>query len=52
VDEFNQTVVMVTHDAHAASFADRLIVLKDGRVAHDGAATREDEVHELMKSVS
>jgi putative ABC transport system ATP-binding protein len=52
VDEFNQTVVMVTHDAHAASFADRLIVLKDGRVAHDGTAAREDEVHELMKSVS
>ena len=27
VDEFGQTVVMVTHDEHAASFADRLVVL-------------------------
>jgi putative ABC transport system ATP-binding protein len=35
VDEFGQTVVMVTHDEHAASFADRLIVLHDGRVAED-----------------
>ena len=52
VDEFGQTVVMVTHDAHAASFADRLIVLKDGQVAHDGTAASEDQVHELMKEVS
>src|ERR1700684_1577617 len=32
VDEFGQTVVMVTHDAHAASVADRLLLLADGRV--------------------
>ena len=38
VDDFGQTVVMVTHDAHAASFADRLIVLADGRIVHDGEA--------------
>jgi putative ABC transport system ATP-binding protein len=36
VDEFGQTVVMVTHDAHAASFADRVIVLADGRIVQDG----------------
>ena len=52
VDDFDQTVVMVTHDAHAASFADRLIVLRDGKVAHDGEAASEDQVHELMKEVS
>jgi putative ABC transport system ATP-binding protein len=52
VDEFGQTVVMVTHDAHAASFADRLIVLRDGRVAHDGEGGTEDQVHELLKEVS
>jgi putative ABC transport system ATP-binding protein len=52
VDEFGQTVVMVTHDAHAASFADRLVVLRDGQVAHDGGAAGEDQVHELMKEVS
>ena len=37
VDEFDQTVVMVTHDAHAASYADRLLVLADGRIVRDGA---------------
>ena len=38
VDDFEQTVVMVTHDAHAASFADRLLLLDDGRIVHDGGA--------------
>src|SRR3954468_22309041 len=38
VDEFGQTVVMVTRDAHAASFADRLVVLSDGVVVRDGAS--------------
>ena len=35
VDEFGQTVVMVTHDPEAASHADRLVVLRDGRVDED-----------------
>jgi putative ABC transport system ATP-binding protein len=49
VDEFGQTVVMVTHDAEAASYADRLVVLRDGRVAHDGPAGDADAVLEQMK---
>jgi putative ABC transport system ATP-binding protein len=32
VDDFGQTVVMVTHDDHAASFADRRVVLEDGKI--------------------
>jgi putative ABC transport system ATP-binding protein len=36
VDDYRQTVVMVTHDPAAAAYADRLIVLADGRVASDG----------------
>ena len=51
-DEFGQTVVMVTHEAHAAAFADRLVVLGDGRVAHDGEAGGEEQVLELMKGVA
>jgi putative ABC transport system ATP-binding protein len=49
VDDMGQTVVMVTHEPHAAAFADRLIVLKDGRVAHDGASGSEGEVIDLMR---
>ena len=35
VDETSQTVVMVTHDANAASFADRALFLGDGRIVDD-----------------
>jgi putative ABC transport system ATP-binding protein len=52
VDEFGETVVMVTHDAHAASFADRVVVLNDGLVVHDAPATGADEILDLMKSVA
>jgi putative ABC transport system ATP-binding protein len=50
-DEFGQTIVMVTHDAHAAAYADRLVVLVDGRVVRDGAAVQQDEILDLMKSL-
>ena len=52
VDDFRQTVVMVTHDPEAASYADRLVVLRDGRVVHDAEAGTADQVIELMKSVA
>jgi putative ABC transport system ATP-binding protein len=51
VDDFGQTVVIVTHDAHAASFADRLLVLADGRIVHDGGAVTAEQALDLMKSV-
>jgi putative ABC transport system ATP-binding protein len=37
VDDFGQTVVMVTHDPDAAAVADRLIELADGRIVRDEA---------------
>ena len=52
VDEFGQTVVMVTHDPEAAAHADRLITLRDGKIVHDGGAGAADEVIELMKDVA
>jgi putative ABC transport system ATP-binding protein len=52
VDELGQTVIMVTHEAHAAAYADHLVVLRDGKVAHDGTAGSEDDVLELMKAVA
>ena len=52
VDEFGQTVIMVTHDAGAAAYADRIVVLADGRIVHDGDAGSADEVLDLMKAVA
>jgi putative ABC transport system ATP-binding protein len=51
VDEFGQTVIMVTHDPMAASYADRLLVLADGRIVHDGEAHSAEDVLDLMKAV-
>ncbi|WP_370552600.1 ABC transporter ATP-binding protein [Conexibacter sp. CPCC 206217] len=51
VDELGQTVVMVTHDAHAASVADRILVLADGKIVHDGDAGSTDDVLDLMRTV-
>ena len=52
VDEFGQTVIMVTHEAHSAAYADRLLVLRDGQVAHDGEGGSEGDILELMKAVA
>src|SRR4051812_7304241 len=53
VDDFGQTVVMVTHDPVAASYADRVIVLADGLVVHDGdAVSSAEDVLDLMKAVA
>ncbi len=52
VDDLGQTVVMVTHDPEAASYADRLVVLRDGRIVHDADAGTAEQVIELMKEVA
>jgi putative ABC transport system ATP-binding protein len=51
VDEFGQTVIMVTHDPAAAAHADRLITLRDGRIVHDDSPGSADDVIELMKQI-
>ena len=35
VKEFGQTIVMVTHDPVAASYADRVVFLADGRIVDE-----------------
>jgi len=51
VDEFGQTVVVVTHDPKVAAVADRVIVLADGRVAADERVEGEDDVIGLMRDL-
>ena len=53
VDELNQTIIMVTHDPFAASFAQRVIMLKDGKVASDlDGPTQEEIVSEVTALTS
>ncbi|MFG2650838.1 ABC transporter ATP-binding protein [Streptomyces sp. NPDC048436] len=49
VRELGQTVVMVTHDPVAASYADRVIFLADGRVVDEMHAPTADGVLDRMK---
>jgi putative ABC transport system ATP-binding protein len=51
VDEFGQTVIMVSHDPVAAAHADRLITLRDGKLVQDGVPGSADDVIELMKQL-
>ena len=44
VEELNQTIVMVTHDPFAASFAGRVVMLKDGRIASDLEKPTQEEI--------
>jgi putative ABC transport system ATP-binding protein len=52
VDEFGQTVSMVTHDPGAAAVADRVVMLRDGGVVHDGASASAEGLLDLMKQVA
>ena len=49
VTELGQTVVMVTHDPTAASYADRVIFLADGHVVDERYAATADEILDYMK---
>lgn len=52
VDEYKQTIVMVTHDATSASYADRVLFLYDGKIIDEITAPTTDAVFEKMRSLS
>lgn len=51
VDEFGQTIVMVTHDPFAASYADRVIFLDDGKCVGELADPTADQIFDKMKEL-
>ncbi|MGH2684133.1 MAG: ABC transporter ATP-binding protein [Actinomycetota bacterium] len=49
VDEFGQTITMVTHDPSAAANADRVVFLADGRIREEMQAPTTEKILDLMK---
>jgi iron(III) transport system ATP-binding protein len=50
-DEYDQTIVMVTHDGRAASVADRVLFLSDGLIVQDHGHLQADEIYDVVKSL-
>jgi putative ABC transport system ATP-binding protein len=51
VRSLGQTIVMVTHDPRAASYADRVIFLADGRIVDELREPTADAVIDTMRSL-
>jgi putative ABC transport system ATP-binding protein len=51
VDDHGQTIVMVTHDPSAASFADRVVFLSDGHVVDEMRDPTSERVLDRLKSL-
>ena len=51
VDDFGQTIVMVTHDPGAAAYSDRVVFLADGRVVDELRSPTSSSVLDRMKAL-
>lgn len=52
VEELNQTIIMVTHDPYAASFANRVVMLKDGKIASNLEEPTQEEIISEVTALS
>jgi putative ABC transport system ATP-binding protein len=51
VREHGQTIVMVTHDPHAAAYADRVLFLADGRIVDESRDVTVPAVLDRMRTL-
>ena len=52
VENYGQTMVMVTHEARAAAAADRILFLADGRIVKDLGGAGEEEILDTIREVT
>jgi putative ABC transport system ATP-binding protein len=50
-DELGQTIVVVTHDARAAAYADRVVFLSDGNIVHDISYDGVEDMSQRVRTV-
>ena len=53
--EYNATIMMVTHDAFTASYAHRILFIKDGKIFNEiirGESSRKDFFNQIMEVVT
>jgi putative ABC transport system ATP-binding protein len=49
VENFMQTIVMVTHDPLAAAYADRVVFIADGKTVDEMSSPTADGILDIMK---
>ena len=52
VDEYGQTIVMVTHDARAAAVAHRVLFLADGEIVREVGECDPHTIHSVMEELA
>ncbi len=52
MDDYGQTMVMVTHEARAAATADRILFLADGEIVKELGQAGEEQILETIKDVT
>lgn len=48
-EELNQSILVVTHDPHVATYADRVLFFHDGRIVDEYSCSGEKDLEQIMK---
>ena len=51
VDDLHQTIALVTHDSVAAANADRILLLRDGRIVRETGRLSAPEILDMLKAL-
>jgi putative ABC transport system ATP-binding protein len=52
VDEWKQTIILVTHDPRIAAYADRIVFLKDGKIVDENRLKGQDKAEQIREQLS
>jgi putative ABC transport system ATP-binding protein len=52
VDEWKQTIILVTHDPRIAAYADRIVFLKDGKIVDENRLKGQGKADQIREQLS